>query len=199
MPPDFPPSVFGVIVSPEFKDVPTGATPETAAMVRTIDAALAPLGFTRKKLLWSKDIRTAQLAAELRFIGPTHYELYYGGWLNVMEWTKPRHQFGYVDLNMEYEATNFVEDRLRYRLMRALNFGLDWAVRLEIELPFNDAAAPRLAAFKGEPLTDEWRCSVMSELLQREVVPIFQRMEAGGTMRAIKEMIVSVNKMTRSR
>ena len=199
MPPEFPPNAFGVIVSPEFKDAPTGATPETAAVVRAIDEALAPLGFTRKKLLWRKQIRTAWLAAELRFVGPNHYELYYGAWLNAMKWLKQRHEFNCGDLLMEYEATNFIEDRLRYRLIRALNFGIDWAEWLEKELPFNDAAAPRLAAFKGESLTDEWRCSVVSELLQRDVVPLFQRMEAGGTIRALWEMIVCLTRMTTSR
>lgn len=149
-------------------------------LVQFLDEYLKPRGFSRRGRLWRKDAEKAIIAFRLwEELGD--YDISFVAWfkeLGAVDVTdvKPGGEYHFSD---EIDG-DLVPLRLKFRLGRALNFGLDIVDSIQRDYGTGEVGQEVASYFQPqEPLTTKWRIATLREAMDEHVLPWLERVEAG--------------------
>jgi hypothetical protein len=156
-------------------------------LVKALDAMLLERGFEKSGRLWRRDAGRSVFGVHLDHEAHlVNHDLEYGVWFADRGGEPPGHRKdGLYGYHATVKLPQELQGRLHHRLKRATQFAAGWDIAGKTEVQWDSVYTipERLQTLRDmdamKPLTMEWRISVLSEVMEQVILPIFDRVESG--------------------
>jgi hypothetical protein len=149
--------------------------------VKFIDSIMKSRGFSKERRVWRCERENTIAALEL-VTEEQQFEIWLCIWLKAkgkidVQRVKPLEGEWHIQV---HDLSDMLPDRLAYRLYRATDWGGDYCDLLSNPSYFDEETRQKVAPYfePREPLTMEWRQSVLREVIEGHVLPWLDDVES---------------------